>query len=188
MWGSITGLLAEIEKCEEAGATCAAIAMAYVCIDTMAFLSMPETKSTQTRGDFIDWVNRYLEGHEDQPYRYAGVDVYAARCALLHAFGSEAQAHRSDTSVKLFGYHNGGRHSFDPEISPNLVILGTASFLNDVRHAVDSFIRGCETDAGLRAKVEARLPKVIQMFPFPRPYGSSAEGELPMSDEEDEQN
>ncbi len=100
-----------------------------------------------------------LEGHEDQPYRYAGADVYAARCALLHAFGSEAQAHRSDTSVKLFGYHNGGRHSFDPEISPNLVILGTASFLNDVRHAVDSFNRDCETDPGPRAKVEARLPE-----------------------------
>ena len=41
MWAAITGLLAEIKRCEAAGATTAAVAVAYVCIDTMAFLSLP---------------------------------------------------------------------------------------------------------------------------------------------------
>jgi hypothetical protein len=34
-----------------------------------------------------------LKGHEDQPYKYRGLDVYGARCAVLHAFGTEVDFH-----------------------------------------------------------------------------------------------
>jgi len=61
MWDSIKGLVAEIKNCEAAGATCAALALAYVSIDTMAFLAMPEGKASQTREDFIEWVRQRLE-------------------------------------------------------------------------------------------------------------------------------
>lgn len=167
MWNAIKDIIAEMKKCEAAGATMAAVTMAFVCIDTMAFLSMPENKSAQNRDDFITWVDTYLKGHTDQPYQYAGVDVYAARCSLLHTFGAEAEMHRSDTKIKKFGYHDGGLHAFNPEVSPNLVIIGTASFLNDVVFGVESFVRACKTDAELRARVETRLLKVHKMMPFP---------------------
>ena len=35
LWAGITGLVKEIKRCEEAGAVAAAVAMAYICIDTM---------------------------------------------------------------------------------------------------------------------------------------------------------
>jgi hypothetical protein len=166
VWNSIAGVIAELKKCEDAGATAAAIAMAFVCIDTMAFLSMPEEQTAQGRQDFIDWVNLYLEGHQDQPYQYAGIDVYAARCALLHAFGAEAELHRNNPDIKMFGYHDGGLHAFDPDISPNLVLLGTASFFDDVVRAVERFMEACQSSPDLRARVEARLPKVHQLVPI----------------------
>ena len=90
-WNSVLGIISEIKKCEASGATVAAVAMAYVCIDTMAFLAMPEGRTSQTKADFTGWVDTYLKGHPDQPYFYVGTDVYAARCALLHAFSSEAE-------------------------------------------------------------------------------------------------
>lgn len=168
MWGGITGIIAEIKRCEAAGATIAAVTMAYVCIDTMAFPSMPSGQASQTRADFIPWVEAYLKGHPDQPYQYKGADVYAARCSLLHAFGAEADMHRRDPNIKKFGYHDGGLHAFDPDVSRNLVIIGTASFLNDVVIAVESFVRACEQDGELRGLVEARLPTVYQTMPFPQ--------------------
>jgi hypothetical protein len=167
MWEGIVGIVAEIKRCESAGATMAAITVAYVCIDTMAFLSMPAGQTWQTRNDFIAWVNTYLKADHSQRYQYAGADVYAARCSVLHTFGAEAELHQKDHTIRKFGYHNGGLHVFNPDVSPNLVIIGVASFLNDVAIAVDSFMRGCEGDAALRDSVESRLPKVFQTLPFP---------------------
>src|SRR5262249_57578437 len=105
-WEGIGGRGRELKGCEAAGATAAAVVMAYVCIDAMAYLSMPADKSEQTRQDFIAWVDGYLKAHPDQPYQYQGLDVYAARCAVLHAFGSEAALHRSDPHIRLFRYHD----------------------------------------------------------------------------------
>ncbi len=89
-WNSIVGLIEEIKRSEGAGATMSAVAMAYICIDTMALLAIQENKTSQTRDDFISWVDTYLKAHDEQPYQYRGIDVYAGRCAVLHAFGSEA--------------------------------------------------------------------------------------------------
>jgi len=49
----ITSLVQELKRCDDAGHTTGALVLAYVCIDTMAFLSLPEGRSEQTRSDFI---------------------------------------------------------------------------------------------------------------------------------------
>jgi hypothetical protein len=165
-WAGITGLVHELKQCEAAGHTAAALVLAYVCIDTMAYLALPPDKSEQTNKDFIAWVDTYLKAHADQPYQYRGVDVYAARCAVLHAFSSEAERHRKNTDVLLFGYHDGGQHSVDPEKGPHLVMIGTKSFLNDIVCAVEAFLTACQEDAALRGRVETRLRKILQTFPI----------------------
>ena len=165
MWSAITGLVDEIKTCEKAGATSSAVAMAFVCMDTMTFLSLPDGRDTQGKADFIAWVNAYLRGHEDQPYQYRGLDVYGARCAMLHAFGSDSDFHEKNEDAKKFGYHDGGKHAYDPAVDERLVIIGTASLLNDVVHAVSVFLEGCNKNADLRARVEGRLPKILATFP-----------------------
>lgn len=165
MWNGVSNLIAEIKRCEKAGATTAAVAMAYVCIDTMTFLSLPAGRDKQNSADFITWVDRYLQGHPEQPYKYRGLDVYGARCALLHAFGSDADYHQKNPDAKKFGYHDGGKHAYDAKQDEHLVIIGTASFINDVVHAVGAFVEACAVDADLRARVEARLPAVLANFP-----------------------
>lgn len=166
MWQGVSGLVAEIKRCEAAGATTAALALAFVCIDTMAFLSLPADRDKQGRSDFIDWADTYLQGHADQPYQYRGTDVYGARCALLHAFGSEVGYHQQNPDVKKFGYHDGGKHAFDPSVDERLVLIGTVSFLNDVVHAVGAFCEACKLDEDLRGRVESRLPQVLATFPI----------------------
>ena len=166
MWGCIVGLVQEIKKCEAAGSTTAAIAMAYICIDTMAFLALPAGQESQTKDDFIAWVDTYLKGLPEQPYQYRGLDVYGARCAFLHAFGAEVNFHQKNPDSKIFGYHNGGLHALNPQESERLVIIGTASFLNDVAIAVEAFLETCETNPELRVRVESRLPNVLATFPI----------------------
>lgn len=138
---------------------------------------MPAGQDLQTRADFINWVNTSLHAHENQPYQYAGIDVYAARCAMLHTFGAEAAAHRQDPDIGKFIYSDGGAHVYDPAVSPNVVIIGTASFLNDVVIAVGDFMGACQKDAALRQRVAARLPSIYQSKPFPQLIHEGPQGD-----------
>lgn len=166
MWHCIPGMAAEIRRCEAAGATAAALAMAFISIDTMTFLSLPGGVEAQGRTDFINWVDTYLKGHPDQPYQYRGIDVYGARCAMLHSFGSAAQFHDRNGEAFLFGYHDGGMHMRNLDVDPRLVMIGSASFLNDVISALSEFMDACGTSPELRTRVEPRLPRVLAVVPL----------------------
>ena len=160
LWDGLVQMGKELKRTHSAGLLSATLAFAYVCIDTMSYLSLPSEKSHQERSDFIAWVDTYLKGEPSQPYQYRGLDVYAARCAVLHAFSAEAELQRRDPGVRLFGYHDGGHH----ESHPHLVLIGIASFVNDIVGAIEAFLVACQNDADLRARVELRLVKVLQTF------------------------
>lgn len=166
-WKAISGLVAELKRCDECGATTASIAMAYICIDALANLSRPIDKERVTRADFKDWVDRYLEAHAEQPYQYRGKDVYAARCAFLHTYGADAELHDEDPDTIKYGYHDGGKHQYNLAVEPRLVLIGAKSFVNDAVIGVGSFLRECQKDQALRERVESRLPKVLQLLPYP---------------------
>ena len=114
LWDGLVQMGKELRRTHSAGLLSAALTFAYVCIDTMSYLSLPSEKSQQERLDFMAWVDTYLKADPSQPYQYRGLDVYAARCAVLHAFSSEAELHRKDPGVRLFGYHDGGRSHESP--------------------------------------------------------------------------
>jgi hypothetical protein len=166
MWQAIGQMIEELKRCESAGAQVAAVALVYVYIDTLAFLAMPEGQDRQTRSDFIAWVNAYLRGHPNQPYKYRGIDVYGARCAVLHSYGTEADFHARNPDARRFGYSDGGLRAFAPTIDKNLVIIGIPSFINDMLHAMAKSIQACKNDPALRARAEKRLPTVLTTLPF----------------------
>lgn len=158
-------LLNEIVRCQEADATVAAVAMVYVFIDTMAFLAMPAGQTAQTRKDFIGWVDTYLKADPTERYQYRGLDVYAARCSLLHAFSAEADAHRKDPSVCLFGYIDNGPHAFDPAESTRLAMISVTVLIRDLCRGAERFIGDWLSDLALRARVAGRLPALYNTFP-----------------------
>ena len=164
---SLFDLVSQLKRCDEFGITTAAVAMAFICIDTLANLSRPPDKAKVTRSDFKEWVDTYLKGHEGQPYHYRGKDVYAARCALLHKYGAEAELHEEDPDTIPFVYHNGGKHKYKPDVQPRLVTIGPTSLINDVVIGVESFLEACQNDPALKALVESRLGEVLVRVPFP---------------------
>jgi hypothetical protein len=167
-FGGIMDLLNEISTCLKADATVAAVAMIYICIDTMAFLAMPAGQTVQGKRDFVAWVDTYLKTEAGQPYEYRGIDVYAARCALLHAFSAETEAHRKDLSIVRFGYTDNGPHKFDPAIDSRLAMISAMRLFFDLSAAVARFVEGLKTDVGLRKRVAARLPALYATFPINR--------------------
>jgi hypothetical protein len=160
-WQSINGLVNELKACDNTNITTASIAMGYICIDTLANLSRDIEKPRVTRSDFIAWVDNYLKGHSEQPYQYRGKDVYAARCALLHKYGSEADLHSQDSDIIRFAYHDGGQHKYSPNEVGNLALIGAKSFVNDVVLGVERFLEDCKENIVLRELVETRLPQLL---------------------------
>jgi len=167
-WKALVHMVDEIKQCDANNITTASIAMSYVCIDALANLSRPAEKAKATRKDFIDWADAYLIAHPDQPYKYRGKDIYAARCALLHNFSAEAELHENDLGTIKFSYHDGGKHYFDSKIDPRLALIGAKSFTNDVVIAVGKFMDACSANPDLMGLVESRLDKVFNKVPVPR--------------------
>lgn len=162
----LVSLINEIKKCEEAGAITAALAMSFICIDSAVYLGLPQGREKQNKNDFIVWVDQYLKAHPQQTYKYRGIDVYGARCAVLHSFSSEADFHLINPDTKIYGYHDGGIHVDDSELNGRTVLVGIPSFIDDVVRAVVDFLQESLSDQALKIRIEDRSQKMLENFPF----------------------
>ncbi len=167
-WQTIIGLVSELKRCDDCDITTGAIALAFICIDALASLGRPTNKPKVTRADFKEWVDTYLKAHPEQPYQYRGKDVYAARCAFLHTYSSSAELHEEDPDTIKYGYNNGGKHIYAPDVNPSLVLIGTKSFVDDVVCGVEQFLNECKSDSSLRLRVEGRLQELLLKSPYPQ--------------------
>jgi len=75
-------LTSGIEACMEKQAMIPALVLIYSAIDTTGWLDSTERFSTRTT--FMCWVDNYLL--KAKPLECTAIDLYAARCGLLHTF------------------------------------------------------------------------------------------------------
>ena len=80
-------LTSGIEACIEKKAMIPALILIYSAVDTTGWLDSTEVFSS--RNDFIRWVNNYLL--RAKPLKCTAIDLYAARCGLLHTFTPDSQ-------------------------------------------------------------------------------------------------
>jgi len=157
-------IINNIHVCLKNNAPTGAVILAYCAIDAMAFLYMPEEKQKVEKSDFINWVENYLKTEVAQPYQYNGVDLYGARCGIVHTYSAESDLSKKNISKKI-GYIKGFNHFYDPVKHPELVILGLDLFIQDFYDAVDKFIADIERDENLRRRVDHRLPNLFRIKP-----------------------
>jgi hypothetical protein len=61
-------------------------------IDILASLDRPDSKQDVTRDDFIAWVDAFLL--PGRSLKCSAIDLYAARCGLLHTYAPESRLSR----------------------------------------------------------------------------------------------
>uniref|UniRef100_E6QQ19 Uncharacterized protein n=1 Tax=mine drainage metagenome TaxID=410659 RepID=E6QQ19_9ZZZZ len=150
----ILELYQEMTKAQDANALIAALAMLFVGIGTMAWLSLPLGQTSVKRNDFCSWVDTYLKTDASQPYQYVGIDVYAARCALLHSYGSASDLHKRRNPPKEFSYLDNGPHRAD---GSQLVLISIAVLIRDFGNALNAFFRSALSNADLKARIDSRI-------------------------------
>lgn len=146
----------DIKKAQKSGAIGGAVILTYSAIDAMAFLSMSLKQKEVTKKDYIAWVEKYMSTDENQDYQYRGIDLYGARCGIIHRYGVESRLSESG-ACKIFAYNNGSEHYFNPKINNSLVIISTIRLINDFMHGVKAFMADMRRDPRLKSRVDSRL-------------------------------
>jgi len=155
-WTPFHNIGHDIKVARDNGAITAALILTYAAIDAMAFLSMPENKKEVHRSDFISWVETYMKTDPKQPYQYQGIDLYGARCGIVHRCGATSRLSDSG-GCKVFNYHNGSEHIYKPTIHEDLVAISYPRFINDFFGAMKKFLADIMKDEKLKKRVGNRI-------------------------------
>lgn len=159
----VNGIIGEIHDNFKQGRLRAAAILTYCGIDAMAFLTMPKGQANTTRTDFIKWVDDYLVFHDG--LKLAGLELYAARCALVHTYSTEAELHRNGKVLRQIAYTD----EMLPEIAesdeePNLVLVSIRGLVDAFHDGVAETIKTWMADREKRELAEVRLREMVHIF------------------------
>lgn len=122
------------------------LVLMYALIDAMAWLSRDPAREDVTREDFIAWCDRYLLVPPDPAC--SGVDLYAARCGIVHSHVAESRLMR-DGQARPLWYELPTGETLIPIHTSSQLIASTIRlqpFIARVFGAADSFLAAVDTD------------------------------------------
>ena len=164
-WEPLMVIGHNIKATQECGAITGAIILTYCAIDAMAHLSMPDNQEKIGRKDFINWVEKYMKADPKQPYQYRGIDLYGARCGIIHTFGATSDL-SDEGKCKVFNYHKGSDHIYKPDVDKNLVSISWDRFINDFIWAGVNFGADIKKDKELYKRAEKRIKDLFFLTPI----------------------
>jgi len=144
----------------------------YSTIDTCGLLDAPPSQSSATGSSFKAWVKKYLL--TDPGIEFNEVDLWAARCSVLHTFTSESDLSKSGQARELQYYsgdksaahvqqfitftkrHEGGKH-----LPVHYGDLCEAFF-----QAIKSFVSDLDANCTSSQQYNDRLCKIMQVHPY----------------------
>lgn len=156
-------VIKEIKTVQQSEALIATVILTFVSIDTMSYLSMPSNKVKNDSQDFINWVNKYMQTDKDQPYHYDPNEMWAARCGTLHSYSPYSNI-AEKKGYKLYGYHDGSAHIYNPQESTRLVLISIPRLVNDFVKAVQTFLRDALNDKNLKKLLDSRITRINQQY------------------------
>jgi hypothetical protein len=157
------GIKADIRLLLEHEAYRGAILLTYAGMDAMAFVSMPAHQAAVRSSDFIAWADRYIRFPCGE--RISGEELYSARCATLHTYGTESRLTRSGAARQV-GYMSDSIPEVRaaPAISRELVLVSVPALATAFFEGVDGFLVDVFADSSRATVAEARLAKLMHIL------------------------
>jgi hypothetical protein len=143
----------------------ASLILTYSAIDCMASLIMPEEQKEVTGSDFKKWVDIYMKTDPVQSYQYRGVDLWGARCGLVHRYSPYSNVIERE-GCKVFQYHDGGNHIYNPSINESVVMISAPRLINDFYEGMRAFLKNLIEDDKLREKAGRRIGNLFRVLPY----------------------
>jgi len=166
----LNGIVKDINDAWDRKSYRATLILVYSGIDAMAHLTMPAGKDKVTRADFIAWAEKFLQfrdADKNPTLTLPGIELYAARCALVHTYSSEADLHKEGKVKRQIGYGD----EFLPEVAEKAEVEHLV--MVSIRGLVDAFARGIAAtlqdikgDEPRRKLFAERLDKMVHELPY----------------------
>ncbi len=133
-------------------------------IDTMAYLNMPADQEDVTKNDFATWAEYYIKFPCKE--QLTGLDLYGARCAMLHSFGAVSKLSR-EGKCRMVGYMDKSipEVRYNPAISRELVLVSVPALAESFFQAIDKFLVDLFANPTKARVAEKRLHGFVQKLP-----------------------
>ncbi|UNL96460.1 hypothetical protein CPY53_24185 [Paenibacillus polymyxa] len=160
---NITEIINSIELLMEKSLTGPALILTYSAIDIVSSLSVMGDKDSQ-RSDFIKWVEEYLLSSLNTPC--TGKDLYAARCSVVHIFGSESLLSRKGEAKNVI-YVWGDKEPDEWQRNVNLleegqfIVIKIEDLIYAFREATAQFFEAIQEDERLKENIKIRAQKML---------------------------
>lgn len=167
------GVKQDIRTLLESGGLRGALLLMLSGIDTMAFLVMDDAKADVTRSDFIQWADRYMRFPCAE--QVSGLELYAARCAALHAYGTESRLSR-EGCCRQIGWISEARREvvYAPQKHPDTVMVSIPALVRAFFAGIDTFLVDTFADPVKAARAEKRFKKLMYVLPGPARKGDQS--------------
>lgn len=166
-------MLAAAKRCIELGQVVPALVLMYSQVDALAW-SCAEDSRGKVKANFVSWTEAWLLPHLHRHVPdLAGIDLYAARCGVLHTLTGV-----SDLSVagrvKSMGYARGTADAAGmneniarerPDVGAKFVMVHLDWLHAALGAAFAAIQTAALTDAGLRRRIERAGSHQFVRFP-----------------------
>jgi hypothetical protein len=173
VWNSIKSDMHAVAVLTKNGCDTHALVLVFSSIDKMAWLTRKNTD--HTRSAFIRWVDHYFLPAGS--ISLDAIDLYAARCGLLHTGSAESKLF-SDGKAKQIFYTVGPRrplgeilaevHAKLPKLGltpDDVVIVQCIELLEQWMAAMERFTDAIQADSSLEALTKERAELQLAVFP-----------------------
>jgi hypothetical protein len=148
-------LIESIDDCASKRRILPCLTLLYSGMDVMASLNPLPNETNQT--SFVRWVDTYLL--PDSPLHCAALDIYAARCGVVHTFTPKSKLYQKG-KARMIGYAWGISNAED--LNRTAIVLGRQDrcvhideLINAFRQAVAKHLEHIERDPTLKRRFES---------------------------------
>ncbi len=152
------GICADIQFVLKHGRNRAALVLIYSGIDAIASLEKPKAPG-KVQEHFVDWVETYMEFKNG---RVTGVELFAARCGMLHAYSPISDLSKKG-KARLIGYTvDGGPDVLESPGVKDLVLLSVEGLAFAFFRGIVNYLEILKTDTEKRSAIAPRLLLMFQ--------------------------
>ena len=160
------GILAGIDLCMRHECLVSGVALIFSGIDSLAALTRPVDVGNTSRSVFIAWIERFLL--PESGMTCSALDLYAARCGVLHAHSAESELQRKGTARPLvYEWRQGPPADTKVALPPDAIIIEVETFHKAFRVAVNRFLVAADTEPEIKSRVRQHLKALLCYRPWP---------------------
>ncbi len=170
-----------IQLCFDQGEPEACLTLVYSGIDTFGFLGAPAGIGKATRTSFLTWADAYLVGRLNDIFQgrpVTAIDLYAARCGILHTSTSESDLGNRGEAREIFYRYRKHQAIRLPALMEPFIAIEIEHLCMAFQEGALSFIEALESDTDRAQRAKSRAEGFMRWgVPVTDEEASQADGE-----------